>query len=84
MLSFDLSEVGATGICAQIVVCGQIAASLAKKRGTGPQAELMLYVVHALLHLCGYDDSTPRPAAKMHTRQEELLGDFIRTQYHRT
>ncbi|MCK4277149.1 MAG: rRNA maturation RNAse YbeY, partial [Phycisphaerae bacterium] len=24
VLSFDLSEVGATGICAQIVVCGEI------------------------------------------------------------
>ena len=37
---------------------------------------MMLYIVHGLLHLTGYDDATPPAAAKMHARQEQLLEAF--------
>lgn len=39
----------------------------------------MLYVVHGLLHLMGYEDESVRGAAKMHARQEELLADFLQS-----
>jgi len=75
VLSFDLSQPGG-GAAIQLIVCGELAVSEALARGLGPQRELMLYVVHGLLHVLGYDDTTPQAAAKMHTRQEELLDAF--------
>ncbi len=79
VLSFDLSEAGRGGLSAQLVVCGDVAAAQAAARGLPPQRELMLYVVHGLLHLMGYEDESVRGAAKMHARQEELLADFLQS-----
>jgi len=76
VLSFDLSEPHRPGLSAQIIVCGEIAAEEARRRGSRPQQELMLYVIHGLLHLMGYDDGTTSAAEKMHRREEELLVRF--------
>ncbi|MGF1634574.1 MAG: rRNA maturation RNase YbeY [Phycisphaerae bacterium] len=35
--------------------------------------ELILYAVHGLLHLCGYDDTTPHAYQHMHETEDELL-----------
>ena len=80
VLSFDLSGPSsqAAGICGQIVVCGAGAVREARGRGFGPQRELLLYVLHGLLHLVGYDDSEPSAAAVMSRRQEELLDAFLK------
>jgi len=77
VISFDLSDDSAVGISAQIIVCGDVAARQAKRQGVTPQRELMLYVVHGLLHLVGYDDRPIRAAAKMHAREEEILEAFL-------
>ncbi len=79
VLSFDMSDNRCVGISAQIVVCGDVAVQQARLRGLPQQQELMLYVVHGLLHLMGYDDQTPRGAAKMHAREEEILDAFMRS-----
>jgi len=76
VLSFDLSGAAGSVVSAQIVVSGQTAAREAARRGHGPQLELMLYVVHALLHLLGYDDATAPQAERMHAREDELLEQF--------
>jgi len=77
VLSFDLSEGGGKGISAQLVICGDAAVAQARARGLKPQRELMLYVVHGLLHLMGYEDSSIRGAAKMDAREEALLAEFL-------
>jgi len=76
VLSFDLSVPG-DGIIAQVIVCGDVAVREARSRRIGPQRELMLYIVHGLLHVMGYDDTTPQAAEKMRARQEELLEAFL-------
>lgn len=38
--------------------------------------EASLYVVHGLLHLCGYDDADDAGADRMEVRQKELLDAF--------
>jgi len=83
VISFDLSDETSEGLVAQIVVCGEVAVREAPLHGHGPQRELMLYVVHGLLHLTGYDDTTPRKAARMHAREEELLGEFFKVRRRR-
>ena len=76
VLSFDLSDAAHTGIVAQIVVSGDRAARQAQLRGHAAGRELMLYVVHGLLHLMGYDDSSVRGGARMHAREDKLLAAF--------
>jgi len=73
----DSTRTSGAGLCAQIVVCGEVAAEQARRRRLPPQRELMLYVVHGLLHLMGYNDHTARAAARMHAREEELLLMFL-------
>jgi len=77
VLSFKLTAPGERRITAQVVVCADVAVAEARRRGLAPQRELMLYVVHGLLHVMGYDDRTPARAAKMRRRQEELLEEFL-------
>jgi probable rRNA maturation factor len=76
VLSFDLSDAEHVGLVAQIVVCGDLAVRQARLRGHSAARELMLYVVHGLLHLMGYDETTVRGAARMHAREDELLAAF--------
>ena len=76
VLSFDLSVPGG-GTIAQVIVCGDVAVRQARARRIGPQRELMLYIVHGLLHVMGYDDTNPQAAEKMYARQEELLEAFL-------
>jgi len=83
VLSFDLSGPGCDGICGQIVVCGEMAAQRATRRKCSASAELMLYVMHGLLHIIGYDDSKPHAADMMFARQNELLAAFRAVNFRR-
>ena len=77
VLSFDLTGPGDAGLVAQIVVCADVAVRESRRRGHSAQRELLLYAVHGLLHLIGYDDTTPPKAARMRVRQEELLDAYL-------
>jgi probable rRNA maturation factor len=66
------------GLSGQLVVCGDVAREQALLRGLPVQQELMLYVVHGMLHLMSYEDLTIRGAARMHAREEEILREFLR------
>ena len=72
VLTFDLRDRPRGPIEGQILVCKDVA-----KKRAGPggdwKRELALYVVHGCLHLCGYDDHTPRDFAKLHAREDEIL-----------
>jgi probable rRNA maturation factor len=72
VLSFLLSEPAEPPVI-QIAVSAETAARQAAARGHDPAAELMLYVVHGLLHQCGFDDGDAGEAAAMHAREDELL-----------
>ena len=50
----------------EVVVSAERALSEAKNRGVEPMAELLLYVVHGILHLLGHDDHDPEDAERMH------------------
>jgi len=78
VLCFDLSEGEEGPLNAQVVVCGEVAAAEARRHGLTPQQELMLYVIHGLLHLTGHDDRRAGEARGMRARQEELLGRFCK------
>ena len=61
----------------EIIVSAETARREAKERGLDERHELLLYVIHGLLHLMDYDDLSPVPRRRMHARQEELLKGFL-------
>jgi probable rRNA maturation factor len=73
VLSFPLGE-GKGGLSGELVIGAEVARDQAKHHGHDVQAELALYVVHGLLHLCGYDDRDPPDAALMRARERHYLG----------
>jgi probable rRNA maturation factor len=71
VLAFDL---GAPGECrADIVISADTASANAGIFGTTPLHECYLYLIHGMLHLLGYDDSTPRKRAVMRRRENHYL-----------
>jgi probable rRNA maturation factor len=73
VLSFPLSEAGAKKLAGELVIGVEVAQAAAIERGHDVQAELTLYVIHGLLHLCGFGDKTPQAAAEMRARERHYL-----------
>src|SRR5437660_1007339 len=73
VLSFPLSEPNAKKLAGELVIGAEVAQAQALVRGHDLQAELALYVIHGLLHLCGYDDHTDAGAAEMRQRERHYL-----------
>lgn len=57
----------------ELIVSSETAIREAAAHGWSPKAELVLYVVHGLLHLCGYDDLTDEARPAMRSRERDLL-----------
>jgi probable rRNA maturation factor len=73
VLSFPLSEPGARKLAGELVVGVEVAREQAEQRGHDVGAELALYVIHGLLHLCGHDDKTETTAGRMRERERHYL-----------
>ena len=56
----------------EIVVCPAVAASLCRGHGLTMREELLTYILHGILHLTGFRDSTPAGAATMRRMQNRL------------
>jgi len=61
------------GLNGEIIASAELARHQAESLSIDPRAELLLYLVHGLLHLMGYDDRTPQAAKHMHERTDALL-----------
>ena len=55
------------------VVCRDVAARRARDLGHSVEQELLLYSLHSLLHVQGYDDTTRPGFERMHRREDALL-----------
>ncbi|MDR2754269.1 MAG: rRNA maturation RNase YbeY [Planctomycetaceae bacterium] len=58
---------------AEILVCTQVALNRAGEFGWLPEEELLLYVIHGVLHLVGFDDKTPENQSVMQQKECEYL-----------
>jgi probable rRNA maturation factor len=76
VLSFPLSEPGAKRLSGELVIGAEVAQAQATERGHDVQAELALYVVHGLLHLCGFDDKSEAAALDMRQRERHYLKEL--------
>jgi probable rRNA maturation factor len=76
VLSFPLSEGKGGRLAGELVIGAEVAQAQATERGHDVQAELALYVIHGLLHLCGYDDHDEQSAAAMRERERHYLTEL--------
>jgi probable rRNA maturation factor len=73
VLSFPMNDPAAKRLSGELVIGAEVAKIQAHERGHDVQAELALYVIHGLLHLCGYNDKTPMEAKEMRQRERHYL-----------
>lgn len=73
VLSFPYSAANAKKLEGELVIGVEIAQQQAAERGHDVQAELALYVVHGLLHLCGYNDKSAPDEKAMRDRERHYL-----------
>ena len=74
VLTFDLADEPEQGVVeGEVIICLDEARRQAKQRGHSVRHEMLLYVVHGLLHLLGEDDHDPQAYAQMHAREDEIL-----------
>ena len=74
VLSFLLDD--SDGLEGEVIVGAETAVRFAAGYGWSPHDELLLYVVHGMLHLVGYDDRTPRQRTEMQRKEKEVLAEL--------
>ena len=75
VLTFELDhDARGRTVAGEVVVCVPYALRQARRRRIAPRDELLLYALHGMLHLGGYDDRTPADFARMHRREDQILG----------
>jgi probable rRNA maturation factor len=67
VLSFDL------GSCGEILISSDMALGNSRVFNTPLEKELVLYVIHGILHLYGYDDQKPSDKLRMFKKQGSIL-----------
>jgi probable rRNA maturation factor len=57
----------------EVILCVPEARRRAKEHGVTVKNELLLYALHGMLHLSGFDDRTARGFARMHRTEDDIL-----------
>lgn len=73
ILSFDYGE--GQG---ELVISTEHAVAQAKRFRTTPAREVILYIVHGILHLHGYNDLAKRDRQRMRTAERRLMSSLAR------
>lgn len=72
----ELDRRGQKAISGEVYVCIPEARRQAKSRGTAVEREVLLYALHGVLHLCGFDDRTEQDYRRMHRREDQILTEL--------
>lgn len=73
VLTFPYTDAKSKKLEGEVVIGYEIAEEYARDRGHKVELELLLYVIHGCLHLCGYDDTSDQTAAEMRKRERHYL-----------
>jgi probable rRNA maturation factor len=60
-------------VSGEVVICVPYARRAAKVHGVAVEKELLLYVIHGMLHLSGFDDRTAGQYKRMHRAEDDIL-----------
>jgi probable rRNA maturation factor len=69
----DLKEAIPPRVLGEVFVCPKVALDYAKRHGVDPYRETILYIVHGLLHLLGYDDLKPSERKVMRAKERTYM-----------
>ncbi len=69
VISFPLSDRGSSPLVGELVISTETAEKVARRLRQRVEGEVNLYVIHGLLHLCGYDDNSAEDRRRMRRRQ---------------
>ena len=72
VISFPLSN-NKNLLSGEIVVSVETAIYIAGKRNISVEGEIVLYIIHGVLHLFGYDDDNKGNARVMHEAESKIL-----------
>ncbi|MCF7908830.1 MAG: rRNA maturation RNase YbeY [Candidatus Omnitrophica bacterium] len=73
VISFDLSDPLDPDYLGEIVVSVEEAVKVAKSLKVDWQKEVLLYCLHGILHLIGYDDRSKKKRDLIEKKQKELM-----------
>jgi probable rRNA maturation factor len=77
VISFDYSEEETgVGVWGEVILSAETALRVAGKPGRPALTEVVLYLVHGVLHLKGYDDQDPEKAKAMWREQSRIMNDL--------
>jgi rRNA maturation RNase YbeY len=76
IITFDLTEPTAQGIEAEIYISVDRVKANALEHNTRFTDEIVRVLVHGILHLCGYNDKTPKEQTLMREKEAEYLNLF--------
>ena len=76
VISFNLEDKFSRGLLGEVVVSVPMAISNSKVYRTTWKKEIVLYIIHGILHILGYRDYTKEETKVMAERQIEIL-DFV-------
>ena len=83
VLTFDMRDQESDPFEGDIIICIDEAARQAAKRNFDTRLEVLLYAVHGIMHLLGYDDHDPEEYKIMHQREDQILTEIgIGTVFH--
>ncbi|MFO0014858.1 MAG: rRNA maturation RNase YbeY [Planctomycetota bacterium] len=72
VISFDLTESDEI-LEGEILVSWETAARVAQEQPWPPQLEMLLYVIHGMLHIIGLDDDTPAHTRRMRQHERHYM-----------
>ncbi len=73
VITFPYSARGASCLTGEIVISTDTAQAVATEFAHPAENEVALYLIHGLLHLCGYDDHDPHDREAMRKRESHYL-----------
>lgn len=76
VLTFDFRSKKDAALDGEVIVSTQTAKRNAKVFKTSVKNEIMLYMIHGILHLLGFDDHSPSAIKKMRVEEKELMSLF--------
>lgn len=78
VITFGTEGSSEDGVLGEIVISVDRARRQARRYGHSVRREVALLLVHGILHLRGYDDRSPRQAARMHAQTEIILDHALK------
>ena len=65
-------------ILGDVVICPEFAQKFSKRYNNTPEQEIVVYLIHGILHLLGYADTKTEADTLMHKEQARLLKQIIK------